>query len=136
MTTSQPVEISVNHYAIKYSSINDYIGFYNKELSIRKKLNYPPFCYICLIRIISKDYNIASSISYRIGNYLKEKISNETILGPATASIFKINNEYRFQIIIKYRDINNIRKYLYMLEERFFSDKSIKLEIDFNPAKL
>ncbi len=125
-----------DHYAIKYSSINDYIGFYNKELSIRKKLNYPPFCYICLIRIISKDYNIASGISYRIGNYLKEKISNETILGPATASIFKINNEYRFQIIIKYKDINNIKKYLYMLEERFFSDKNIKLEIDFNPVKL
>ncbi len=125
-----------DHYAIKYSSINDYIGFYNKELSIRKKLNYPPFCYICLIRIISKDYNIASGISYRIGNYLKEKIPNETILGPATASIFKINNEYRFQIIIKYKDINNIKKYLYMLEERFFSDKNIKLEIDFNPVKL
>ena len=46
-----------DHYAIKYSKNNDYISFYNEELSIRRKLNYPPFCYICLIRIISKDYS-------------------------------------------------------------------------------
>ncbi len=125
-----------NHYAIKYSALNDYISFYNEELAIRKKLNYPPFCYIVLIRIISKDYDKVSKISYKIGDYLKDKIKNETILGPSTANVFKINNKYRFQIIIKYRDINNIRKYLYILEERFFNDKDIKLEIDFNPLKL
>ena len=37
------------HYAIKYSALNDYKSFYNEEIAIRKKLNYPPFCYICLI---------------------------------------------------------------------------------------
>ena len=125
-----------DHYAIKYSKNNDYISFYNEELSIRRKLNYPPFCYICLIRIISKDYSIVSKMSYKIGNYLKDKIKNETILGPSTSNIFKINNDYRFQIIIKYKDINNIRKYLYILQERFFNDKTIRLEIDFNPLKL
>lgn len=125
-----------DHYAIECSKYNDYISFYNKELSIRKKLNYPPFCYIALIRIISKDYEKASKMSYQIGEYLKDKIKEETILGPSTANIFKINNEYRFQIIIKYRNVNNIKKYLYMLQERFFNDKSIKLEIDFNPIKL
>ena len=124
------------HYAIRYSKTNDYISFYNEEMSIRKKLNYPPFCYIALIKIISNDYEKASKMSYKIGDYLKNNIKEETVLGPATANIFKINNEYRFQIIIKYKNINNIRKYLYMLEERFFNDKSIKLEIDFNPNKM
>ena len=123
-------------YAIKYSKDNDYKSFYTEELGIRKKLNYPPFCYICLIRIVSKDYDKASKISYKIGDYLKGKIKDETILGPATSNIFKINSEYRFQIIIKYKNLNNINKYLYMLEERFFNDKDIKLEIDFNPVKL
>ena len=125
-----------DHYAIVCSRDNDYKMFYEKEIAIRRKLNYPPFCYICLIRIVSKDYDKASKISYKIGDYLKEKIKDETILGPATSNIFRINNEYRFQIIIKYKNLNNINKYLYMLEERFFNDKDIKLEIDFNPVKL
>ena len=124
-----------DHYAIACSKKNDYIDFYRQELYIRKKLDYPPFCYICLIRIISKDYEKASTISYKIGDYLKEKIENEKILGPTTANVFKVNNEYRFQIIIKYKNIQNIRKYIYFLQERFFNDKYIKLEIDFNPIK-
>ena len=74
-------------------------------------------------------------MSYKIGDYLKDKVKNETILGPSTSNIFKLNNDYRFQIIIKYKDINNIRKYLYLLQERFFNDKTIRLEIDFNPIK-
>lgn len=125
-----------DHYAIVCSKNNDYKMFYEEELSIRKKLNYPPYCYICLLKISSKDYNLASSMSGKIGNYLKLKIKNEVILGPSTANIFRVNNEYRFQIIIKYKDINNIKKYLVMLEERFFNDKKIKFDIDFNPIKL
>lgn len=125
-----------DHYAIKHSKYNDYKSFYNEEIKIRKKLNYPPFCHICLIKIISKDYKIASEMSYKIGDYLKKQIKNEIILGPSTANIFKINNEYRFQIIIKYKDLKSIKKYLIILQERFFNDKKVKLEIDFNPLKL
>ncbi len=124
------------HYAITCSKNNDYISFYNEEIKIRQKLNYPPYCYICLIKISSKDYKIASDISIKISKYLKDKIKEEIILGPSTANIFKINNEYRFQIIIKYKDIKNIKKYLVMLEERFFNDKKVKVDIDFNPVKL
>lgn len=125
-----------DHYAIKYSKNNDYKSFYQEELKIRSKLNYPPFCHLCLIKIISKDYKIASEISYKIGDYLKKQIKDETILGPSTANIFKMNNEYRFQIIIKYKDLKKIKKYLIMLQERFFNDRKVRLEIDFNPLKL
>ena len=75
-------------------------------------------------------------MAYKIGNYLKQKIKQEIILGPSTANIFKIKNEYRFQIIIKYKDIKNIKKYLVMLEERFFNDRNIKLDIDLSPIRL
>ena len=68
--------------------------------------------------------------------YLLKKISSEIVLGPSTANIFRLNNEYRFQIIIKYRDINNIKKYLVMLEERFFNDKKVRVDIDFNPVRM
>ena len=124
------------HYAIKYSKDNDYKSFYKKEIEIRKKLDYPPFSYICMIKIISKDYDLASSYSLKIAIFLKDKIKNETILGPSVANIFKLNNEYRFQIIIKYKNLSNIGGYLIKLQERFFNDKKIRLEIDFNPMKM
>ncbi len=125
-----------NHYAIKYSKDNDYKSFYNEEINIRRNLFYPPFCNLCLIKIISKNYEDASKMSVKIGNYLKENIKNEVILGPSTSNMFKLNNEYRFQIIIKYKDINNIRSHLLKLQKRFYNDNKIRLEIDFNPIRL
>lgn len=124
------------HYAITYTKNHDYLGFYNEEMKIRKILKYPPYYYICSIKIISKDYNLASKSSYDVVNYLKQNIKNEIILGPSVCNVFKLNNNYRFQIIIKYKDINNILEYLTNIEHHYFNKKDIKVEIDFNPLKL
>lgn len=124
------------HYAITYTKNHDYLGFYNEEMKIRKILKYPPYYYICLIKIISKDYNLASKSSYDVVNYLKQNIKNEIILGPSVCNVFKLNNNYRFQIIIKYKDVNNILEYLTNIEHHYFNKKDIKVEIDFNPLKL
>lgn len=124
------------HYAIAYTKNHDYLGFYNEEMKIRKILKYPPYYYICLIKIISKDYNLASKSSYDVVNYLKQNIKNEIILGPSVCNVFKLNNNYRFQIIIKYKDVNNILEYLTNIEHHYFNKKDIKVEIDFNPLKL
>lgn len=124
------------HYAITYTKNHDYLGFYNEEMKIRKILKYPPYYYICSIKIISKDYNLASKSSYDVVNYLKQNIKNEIILGPSVCNVFKLNNNYRFQIIIKYKDINNILEYLTNIEHHYFNKKDIKVEIEFNPLKL
>lgn len=124
------------HYAIAYTKNHDYLGFYNEEMKIRKILKYPPYYYICSIKIISKDYNLASKSSYDVVNYFKQNIKNEIILGPSVCNVFKLNNNYRFQIIIKYKDVNNILEYLTNIERHYFNKKDIKVEIDFNPLKL
>lgn len=124
------------HYAIAYTKNHDYLGFYNEEMKIRKILKYPPYYYICSIKIISKDYNLASKSSYDVVNYFKQNIKNEIILGPSVCNVFKLNNNYRFQIIIKYKDVNNILEYLTNIEHHYFNKKDIKVEIDFNPLKL
>lgn len=124
------------HYALRYSKDNDYIGFYNEEMKIRKKLSYPPFYYLCMIRVVSSDYNKASEESIKISKLLRSKINNSIILGPSVANIFKLNNKYRFQIIIKYKNVLEIIDTLRDIEEHYFNNKDIKLEITFNPRRL
>ena len=124
-----------DHYAIKYTVNNDYIKFYEEEMKIRKALKYPPYYYLCLIRIISIDYDIASKESKNIKDYLCKKINDTIILGPSIANIFKLNNQYRFQIVLKYKNIDNILESLSNLQEHYFNKKNIKIEIDFNPIR-
>ena len=125
-----------DHYAIECSKNNSYDSFYSKEIKIRKKLNYPPFYNLCNIKVISKDYDLASKMSIKIKDYLKNFIKDEIILGPSTCNIFKLKGEYRFNIIIKYKSLDNLKVPLIKLNNRFFNDKKIKFDIDFNPVKM
>lgn len=124
-----------DHYAIRHTLNSDYVGFYKEEMEFRKKLYYPPFCNLCLIRVISKDYEVASLFSNKIGDYLKKSV-NEVVIGPSLANVFKMNNEYRFQMIIKYKNVNNIRKVLMQIVKRFYNDKKVRVEVDLDPIRL
>lgn len=125
-----------DHYAIKYTISHDYIGFYKHEMKVRKELGYPPYYFICSIKIISKDYEKASISSKKISDYLRNNLKEEIILGPSVCNIFKLNNKYRFQIIIKYKKEKNILEKIMFLQNHYFNNKTVSLDIDFNPMKL
>lgn len=124
-----------DHYAITYTKNSDYIGFYNEEMKIRNKLGYPPYFYICQIKVISSDYDLASKTSIKLGAYLR-KNNSCIVLGPSMCNMFRLNNKYHFQIILKYKDKKKIINDLVKINEHYFNDKRAKVEIDFNPMRL
>ncbi len=125
-----------DHYAIKYAKDHDYIGFFNTEMMVRRQLSYPPYYYITYVKIMSKEYSLASKESMKIGNYLKKKLTSSIILGPSVCNVFRINNTYRFGIIIKYKNEDQLYKALETLIEHYKSNSKIKIDIDFNPNSL
>lgn len=121
------------HYAISLAKNHDYISFFKEEMNIRRKLSYPPYYYLIYIKIIGKDYDVLSSESNKIGNKIKNKLSNSIILGPTTCSIFKLNGVYRFGIVIKYKNEPNLNKTLDELIEHYKNNQKIRIDIDINP---
>jgi primosomal protein N' (replication factor Y) len=125
------------HYSIELSSRHDYISFYKEEMQMRKMLKYSPYYYMTLISITSKDYNIGFEESGKIGNYLKSKLNPSTIiLGPTTASMFKINNIYHYQIILKYQKDNNLYDTLKFIDSMYKNNSKVKVEFDFDPIRI
>lgn len=122
-----------SHYAIEYTKIHDYLGFYNKEMYIRRELKYPPFYYVCYLKISSKDYDLASKESNKIKINLEKALLNTIILGPSPANIFKINNIYRYGIILKYKKEDKLYESLNKLIEHYKNNNKITIDIDFNP---
>lgn len=125
-----------DHYAIRYAKCHDYYGFYNQEMSIRHKLGYPPYYYLTVIRILSKEYEEARNTSNQVGIYLKKNLANTIILGPSIANVFKVNNVYRFQIVLKYKNEQELYKVLNNLIEHYKTNSKIKIDIDFNPIHI
>ena len=122
---------------LNYVLNNDYLGNYEYEMNIRKILKYPPYYYLVSLKVISSDYNKASMEANKVVNYLKKNLSDDTIiLGPTTAAIFKLNNNYRFQILIKYRVDKNLTRVLKEIDEQYIFNKDMYLEIDMDPIRI
>lgn len=122
-----------DHYAILYAKNHDYVGFYKKEMAIRHTLKYSPYYYICYLKISSKDYDLASKEANKIKKSLERNLDKEIILGPSPANVFKVNNIYRFGIIIKYKKDDKLYQILIKLIEHYRSNNKVVIDIDFNP---
>lgn len=122
-----------DHYAILYAKNHDYVGFYKKEMTIRHTLKYSPYYYICYLKISSKDYDLASKEANKIKKSLERNLDKEIILGPSPANVFKVNNIYRFGIIIKYKKDDKLYQVLIKLIEHYRSNNKVVIDIDFNP---
>ena len=116
---------------------NDYKSFYKYEMNIRKKLKYPPYYYLISLKICSKNYEEASKNAIKISTYLTNHISNTSIvLGPSTATMFKLNDIYRFQILIKYRFDDKLHDALNFIDNLYITNKEVYIEIDNNPLSI
>ena len=104
---------------------------------IRNILKYSPYYFLTSIKIASKDYELSSKEAIKCRDFLEKKLNNEDIiLGPTTASMFKINNIYRFQIIIKYKEEKHVLKVLHELDDMCLRNQKVNLEIDIHPVKI
>lgn len=113
---------------------NNYKGLYTYEMNIRRELKYPPYFYITTIKIASKDYDEASKEATKACTYLRQNLENTYILGPTTARMFKVKNIYRFQIILKYKNFEQIKAVLTELDNIYRTNTKVNIEIDNNPC--
>lgn len=130
---------------IKLSEKQDYEGFYNTEIIIRKAMIYPPFCDICTVNFISEKEISALNASKDFLACVRKKTSEEykgekiIVLGPMPPRISKINNKYRYRLIIKCKNTKSFRKMISELLVDFGKDKKyngVTLSADINPESL
>jgi len=121
---------------LNYVKNNDYQNFYLYEMNIRHKLRYPPYTYICQILVKSDDYDLASKKANEIKKILLSKIDKKSnVFGPTPCSIFKVNNIFHFQLMIKYTFDEKLKAALKEIDELFASDKKVNIDITFNPSR-
>ena len=126
-----------DHYAITLAKNHDYIDFYKEEMKIRKMLKYSPYYYMVLVSITSKNYELGFKEANKIGSYIRNNISSDSIvLGPTMANMFKVNNIYHYQIIIKYRKDDSLMKVLKFIIDMQVKNNKIDVSIDFNSSRI
>ena len=116
---------------------NSYDAFYNQEMRIRHSLKYPPYYYLIGVKVVGKDYAKTLTEAKKVKEYLTKEVSKDTIvLGPTTALILKFNNEYRFQIIIKYKIDAKLKMVLKDIDKMYALRNDVYIDIDINPSRI
>ena len=121
-----------DHYAIQYAKNHDYLGFYQEEMKIRKQLKYSPYYYMTLVKVASKEEVVARMEIQKIYRSLGRNLKSSILLGPTSAGLYKVNNIYYYQIIIKYKKEDALYPTLTKIVDYYKSNSKIKIMIDFN----
>jgi primosomal protein N' (replication factor Y) len=103
--------LNPDHYAIARAKNHDYLSFYEDEIALRRTLGFPPFSRMITLHLSATH---AGKAEREIG-VLKERIAEIrrkngfyqriSLVGPIPAPIAKIRGRYRWQILLKGREI-------------------------------
>lgn len=118
---------------------NDYMGLYDYEMSVRKKLGYPPFINIAMIRIVcTMPYNEAKQQIHAVMNYIREEMrqSECTILGPVPSPIAVIRGQYRYQMLVKSSSWQRIRSLYIGVHHHCKKVKGMRVTLDIDPVSM
>jgi primosomal protein N' (replication factor Y) (superfamily II helicase) len=113
---------------------HDYRAFIAAELPERKMLDYPPYGKLILLRFSSLDAEVVEQTVTEIGMILNDAAiaGNYELLGPAPATVMRVNNRYRWQIMLKYLPNGSVRLPNWELLRNKCSNV-VKMTIDVDP---
>lgn len=103
---------------IALAASQDYDAFYNDEIKIRKAMLYPPFAQMCLVGFVCDNSVKVARAANEFLSLLTATLNSDysdipiRVLGPSPASVPKVNNKYRYKIILKCRNDYKFRQML------------------------
>ena len=130
---------------IRLSQSQDYDAFFKNEIAIRRAMTYPPFCDLCTLSCICENEAHALQSAQRLLSELKTTAQNEyptlrlIVLPVMPPRIAKMNQKYRYRIIIKCKNSKQFRAMISELLIRFQTMpqyRDVTFVADINPETL
>lgn len=137
-----------DHYAILTAKEQDYEAFYDKEIEYRRLMHYPPVWNMLLVHVTSPDESECSNMAQQVYDIASQMISHTDenqspgdrhliqLIGPADATIAKVNDIYRKVIYMKTSDYAALISIKDGIEQAVKADTAMKhanISFDFNP---
>ncbi|NME04786.1 primosomal protein N' [Psychrobacillus sp. BL-248-WT-3] len=128
------------HYAIEYSKDQLYEPFYHNEMIMRKQYEYPPFYYVTLVQVTHENVLLAAEYAKLATDWLRGNLSSSSmVIGPTASAISKIQNRYRYQCLIKYKQEPLLIEKLQQLIKIYRTEwikKGVILTVDLDPSTI
>ena len=123
-----------DHYAISFSVNQDYEGFYEEEIGYRDLMDYPPAAHMLSVLVTGADEKACEALAANLVMGVREHFKI-LVIGPAPASVSKINDVYRQVFYLKHKSYDALVEIKDFLEEALSTRKQFKESVffDFDP---
>ena len=135
--TGQPSTVYFQTYNLNTKIISDITNknpeiFLDKEMSIRKQNNLPPFQrFISLILTGENEIKLEKE-AFKFKSFVQDNI-NAKILGPVSAPIFRLKRKFRMRLLIRGAKTLKLQKSLALIISKYKFVSGIKLSVDVDP---
>ncbi len=130
------------HQVIRLAARQDYDGFYELEMNLRRVQNAPPFGDFGLVTFVGQEETAVLRGAAKFRDSLKSLLAYPdycaefcTVLGPAPCPVPKINYHFRYRLTLQCRMTRNLRLLLAHLLREFSKDnlnRNVSAFIDVN----
>jgi primosomal protein N' (replication factor Y) len=131
------------HYAIQRAQTHDFLAFYTEEMGYRRRLGYPPEVRLAACRFEGRDAQAVEQFSHAFVALLRPYVRQAegvALLGPAPAALAKLNNRYRWHLLIKAPTTRRlhevIEQALGALKHAAIPRHGVRLSLDVDPINL
>lgn len=152
------------HYAVVQAAKQDYEAFYKEEILYRELMGYPPVANMMAVQIYAREEKAGMELAKRLAgeagklaqmtrqpteaerqsgaaagqpaNAVGYPGKRMAILGPAPASIGRINDIFRFVFYVKYANYDTLIQVKDILEKKLqeWQPRYESVQFDFNPV--
>ncbi|MBQ2082141.1 MAG: primosomal protein N', partial [Lachnospiraceae bacterium] len=106
-----------DHFAIECACLQDYEGFYAREIRYRRSMDYPPVSRMLSILVTSVIEKNAEDAAVKTAEKIRQ-MKGLTVTGPAPDTIGRINDSYRRMIFVRSKDIDALISLLEKLTDK------------------
>jgi primosomal protein N' (replication factor Y) (superfamily II helicase) len=130
-----------NHYSVRAARDQDYARFMRRELELRRDLQYPPFARLAMVRIEGAEPQLVRRTAEAVAKSLAKDSTPDglRVLGPAPAPIERIKQRYRWQVMLKSRELKPMRAAIAVMRAEVgpSADRDdIYLAVDIDPVRM
>jgi primosomal protein N' (replication factor Y) len=128
-----------DHYALRPVLDHDYEAFYREELHHRRSLGYPPFGRLAQVMLSGADQEETRAAAEGLASRVGERSSRcgVEVLGPAPAVLARLRGRYRFQLLVKGAERDEVLRVARSLVEQMPRlPRAVQASVDVDPVSM
>ena len=123
----------VENKVLQQAARQDYDSFALDELKDREAFFYPPFAQMLKMTVWDKDEGQALALAKKVTTFLQAqqlegKLNDILVLGPFPGLVAKVRDMYRFNILVKAKDMQPVKDAL--LDSEFREQRNLFFDVD------